>query len=227
MEGLLDYVKHLFPNGALFLAVIGYTLQEHLAHLRWWPKVQWAKITLWVFLVWCGYAYGEIFNPHSDFRTALREWRSNFDVVSVVSAHKNGANERVEVWCTIKFLEDIESPRLVVRVKLLLGDPPGSRRSETKVVGRLQLRNVVKDETYRFQLIDLPISKPGWTPRHSAWVPKFGKGHTVVGNSKNIVEVSVNGFSRQFYVERIDHTHVDLGRIFVLIKPEIPIDLIR
>lgn len=215
MGSLGTFLLHLFPNAALLIAFTCAVAGEWLSHTKWWPKMPWGRILVFTFVFWAGYAYSEAINPDSGFRDWWRNTGATFEIVSAWGGHA-GNPERIDIWCLVQLREDLDNPNLTIKVTTL-----GANDSKkTVTVEQRRLGELAKDTRLRIKLGEMPIPHPGWKPKNPSWGD--GSEYSIIGQSKNLVTVSIGDFSRQIYVQVLDPDREDTRRLVILTEGEAP-----
>ena len=216
------------------LTIAWFAAQQWLQLQTWWVTVPWFYITGGVALFLAGMLWADLSNPGSRL---LRWWRTQrcvFEVTAISTNHtwddaRREETERIEIWCLLRFLQNLDDPLLTIRAIGPLEVP--AARQKTSVVLQERLGEVVKDATKRFSIGAVGVSRAvsqedhakareegrSMTPHPTRWA----SGSSIIPSSKNRVEITINnGHPFCSFVAFIDHSDDRLGRVLIIREDE-------
>jgi hypothetical protein len=171
-----------------------------------------------------GLLINDALNPRSWLRQNWRLWRSLFDVVTVHAGHCQTTPERIELICIIKFRKTIKNALLNVRVIT----PYPSRDNDIKITHSESI-DLVKDSQKNIKLGSVAITNEGDSHAcHSVWGEKLGgkdleQGqHSIIGQSRVIIEVSVNHQTYRIYAHILDPNRKESSSVYLLTQDQFP-----
>lgn len=129
-----------------------------------------------------------------DRNSWLRSWWSYLTGGFEVTASGSGYNDdpaRIQYWAIIRFRRDIKSAQLRLRIYAVTGMKQSPLRHIVLVE---QLRNVMRGEVRRVEIVDIAAPTPGGPPPiTSGWGPRReGRPHLIPGVN-NVVDLELAG----------------------------------
>lgn len=158
-----------------------------------------------------GLVVHDVIDDNSWIRECWRTSIRKFEVTALTVSHPADEPKRLEVNVWIRFLTDIKTATLAIRVHSCTGM---SYQPAIHPIHIENLSNVMKDEKRTIRIAALAISYPGWKPVHSIWGPsKLSadlKAPSLIGGSKNVVFLELAGpwmipQIHKFYVANPDY----------------------
>ena len=187
-----------------------------------------ASLPAWLLIFLIGIIIGslinDVLNPRSWLRQNWRLWRSLFDVVTVHAGHCQSPPEHIELICLIKFRKTLENALFTVRVIT----PYPTREDDIKITHSESL-DLVKNSLKNIRLGSLAITNRGDSYAcHSVWGGKIGgkdleQGqHSIIGQSRVIIEVSVNHQTYRIYAHILDSNRKESASVYLLTQDQFP-----
>lgn len=192
-----------------------------------------------------GTLHADLWNKNSQLKRWWRDLCRIFDVSAVSTRHiwddsARYNTERVEIWCSIKFLKATRGSKLTVRVT----SPLGTANPQTHLVINKSLGDVDRDFEYRFVIGSISIQGPlpqeeierrtsngmHLGARHDVWgdapgTPDIAAGQiTMIPGSKNLIEINIGRQTYRVFATLLNTQRVDQSRVFILTEnDEIPL----
>ena len=218
------------PTGAVAPQATKYLMEQHFQQSDFWKDLPFGWVSLLFLSFWLGTVVKELRDPKSWIRHNILEFRKVFDVESVSTTHKwddadRWGTERVEVWCSIKFLKDLDDPSLTLRVTSWLG----SQSATTHLIFNESMGQIKRDQVKRIVLGSLAVTNA--TPperrsesigaRHSIWGPVIGtptlhEGQVTIASGRSMIDLTIASQSYRVFADVLDHSREDSRRIYLV-----------
>jgi hypothetical protein len=234
--------EYLWAPGVISsFGIAWFAAQQWLQAQPWWVAVPWPWIIFGLFFFLAGTLHADLWNKNSQLRRWWRDRHCVFEVMAVSTNHTwNDASryntERVEIWCSLKFIRPQKKAALTVRVT----SPLGSHNPQTNLIINKSLGDIPKDFQQRVVLGNISISSPlppeeierrkssgqHLGARHNVWgeamgLPDIAQGQTtMIPGSKNLIEISVGRQTYSIFATLLNETREDQTRIFFLTEDD-------